>query len=412
MGQAIVLELSAMAHGGAALGRHEGRVIFVPYAIPGERVRVEIVEARARWAQARLLEVLRPSPWRVQAACPYFGPDQCGGCHFQHIAYQTQLELKQQVVIDQLGRIGQLAGIDVQPAIGAAEPWNYRNHVQFGVTDNGRLAFQCANGQDLIPVDQCLIIDPLLEELWGALDVEWPQLRRLTLRCGSVTGDQMAIFELEQYEDFDIEVDFPVSCLIRLADGESVVLMGDPYLAEHVAGRDYRVSAGSIFQVNTAAAEGLVELVCEYLAPTGDETLLDLYCGVGLFGLALAERVGRVIGVEARLNSAADWRYNAREMAHVELMEGDVETVLPTIEGPLAAGLVILNPPRAGAGEKIAAEIARLAPRRVVYVSCDPATLARDARLLVDAGYRLEHVQPVDAFPQTYHIESVALFGR
>jgi len=399
-----------MAHGGSALGRFENQVIFVPYAIPGERVRVEIAEAHARWARARLVEVLAPSPQRVEPPCPHFGQGKCGGCQFQHIDYEAQAEFKREIVADQLGRIGGLPDVRVLDIIGAAEPWSYRNHVQFSLTPEGRLGFLRADSHDVLPVQECLLLDPLLDDLWAALDMEWPQLHRLSLRCGSATGDQLAVFELNDYEDFDIEVDFAVSCVLLLADGEVVVLMGTPFLVEHVAGRDYRISAGSFFQVNTAGAEALVALVRDYLAPQGDEILLDLYCGVGLFGLALADSVDRVVGVESDPSAAADFRHNARGLGHVELAEGEAQQMLPRIGGPV--DLAVLDPPRAGAGEAVVAELARLSPRRIVYVSCDPATLARDARHLVDAGYALAEVQPVDLFPQTFHIESVALFTR
>jgi 23S rRNA (uracil1939-C5)-methyltransferase len=408
MPEIIDLQLTAVAHGGTALGRHQGQVIFVPYAMPGEVVRVEIVEASSRWAQARLVEVLQPSPQRVEPPCPYFGPDRCGGCHFQHIAYEAQAEFKRQVVIDQLARVGGLRETNVLDIIAAAEPWSYRNYAQFSLTPEGQLGFLTADSHRVVPVKECLILDPLLDDLWAALDMEWPQLYRLGLRCGSATGDLMAVFELDHYEDFDIEVDFPVSCVLLLADGETVVLVGNSYLTEHVAGRDYRISAGSFFQVNTAGAEVLVALVREYLAPSGDETLVDLYSGVGLFGLALAGSVGRVIGVEVDPSAVADFRYNARGLAHVELLEGKAETALARIEG--GVDLLVLDPPRSGAGRQVVGEIARLSPRRIAYVSCDPATLARDARYLVDLGYRLHQVQAVDLFPQTYHIESVALF--
>jgi 23S rRNA (uracil1939-C5)-methyltransferase len=410
MPEIIDLTLTAMAHGGSALGRHEGRVIFVPYAIPGERVRVEIVETRTRWARSRLLKVLQPSPHRVESPCPYFGPGKCGGCQFQHIDYEAQAEFKHQVLIDQLARVGGLSQVKVHDCIGAADPWAYRNHAQFSVTPEGQLGFLMADSHDVIPVKECLILDPLLDDLWAALDMEWPQLRRLGLRCGSGTGDLMAVFELDQYEDFDIEVDFPVSCVLLLADGEVAVLMGKAYLVEHAAGRDYRVSAGSFFQVNTAGAEALVELVRDMLAPTTQDTLLDLYCGVGLFGLALAEQVGTVIGVESDRSAAADFRTNAEGLDHVELIEGQVEQALTGLDR--SVDLIVADPPRSGAGKEVIGQIARLAPRRVVYVSCDPATLARDARHLSDSGYDLQEVQPVDLFPQTYHIESVALFTR
>lgn len=434
MPEIVELELTAMAHRGAALGRAPlvsappdqatsdggqkrrdsprpvGHVIFVPYAIPGETVRVEIVDLHKRWAQARLLDVSEPSPHRVEPPCPYFGAGKCGGCHFQHIDYEAQAEFKHQVVVDQLGRVGGLVDVSVQDIIGAAEPWGYRNHAQFSLTPDGRLGFLTADTHHVVPVRACLLLEPLLDDLWTALDMEWPQLHRLSLRCGSATGDLMGIFELDHYEDFDIKVNFPVSCVLLLADGEIAVLMGNPYLMEHVAGRDFRVSAGSFFQVNTGGAEALVSLVYGYLAPTGDETLVDLYCGVGLFGLALADHVGRVVGLEADPSAADDFRYNAQGLDHVQLVEGVAKTSLPRVEGPVE--LMVLDPPRSGAGRRVVHEIARLAPQRVAYVSCDPATLARDARYLTDVGFHLEEVQPVDLFPQTYHVESVALFVR
>jgi 23S rRNA (uracil1939-C5)-methyltransferase len=422
MSEIIDLKLTAMAHGGSALGRTtlphsqvqgesqkpKGHVLFVPYTIPGERVRVEITEEHARWARTRLLEVLEPSPYRVEPPCPYYGPGKCGGCHYQHIAYEAQAEFKQQVLVDQLKRVGGLQDVNALDIIGAEEPWRYRNHVQFSIDSDGRLGFLATDSHHVVPVEDCLLLDPLVGDLWAALDMEWPQLSRLGLRCGSATGDMMAVFELDHYKDFDIEVDFPVSCVLLLADGEAVVLMGSPYLVEHVAGHDYRVSAGSFFQVNTGGAEALVALVRDALVPAGDETLLDLYCGVGLFGLSLADQVGRVVGVEADRSAITDFRYNAQELDHVELIEATAEAALPQIED--SVDLVVLDPPRSGAGKGVMAEIARLAPRRIAYVSCDPATLARDARYLATANYELQQVQLVDLFPQTYHIESVALF--
>ena len=414
MSEIIDLQLSAMAHGGSALGRHSGRVVFVPYTIPGERVRVEIVQAHTRWARARLLEVLEPSPHRVQPPCPNFGPGKCGGCHLQHIAYEMQAELKQQVVTDQLARLGGLRDIDVQDCIGAAEPWGYRNHAQFSLTPEGVLGFLTAGGSEeplgVVPIRECMVLDPLLDDLWTALDMEWPQLYRLSLRCGSATGDLLAVFELDHYEDFEIEVDFPVSCTLLLADGEVVVLMGNPHLVEYVAGRDFRVSAGSFFQVNTSGAEALVALVQEYLEPTDGKTLLDAYCGVGLFGLSLAGQVDRIVGVEADPSALADFRYNAQGLENVAVIEGKAQKALASLEGPV--DLMVLDPPRSGAGKRTVGEVVRLQPQRVVYVSCDPATLARDARQLVDSGYQLRVVQPLDLFPQTFHIESVSLFVK
>jgi 23S rRNA (uracil1939-C5)-methyltransferase len=261
-------------------------------------------------------------------------------------------------------------------------------------------------------VEECLIMDSLLDDLWAALDMEWPQLFRLSMRCGSATGDRMAIFELDHYEDFDIEVDFPVSCVLMLADGEAVVLMGNDHLVDHVAGHDFRISAGSFFQVNTAGAEALVAVVRDSLAPGGDEVLVDLYCGVGLFGLSLADEVRHLIGIELDPSAASDFVYNAQglDQTNVEVVEGKAQAVLSRLSE--AVDLLVLDPPRSGAGKEVVREIARLGPRRIAYVSCDPATLARDARHLVDHGYELQGVQPVDLFPQTYHVEAVATFTR
>jgi 23S rRNA (uracil1939-C5)-methyltransferase len=314
------------------------------------------------------------------------------------------------VVVDQLARLGGLHDANVQDIIGAAEPWAYRNHAQLSTTPEGWLGFLTADTHHVVPVEECLILDPLLNELRAALDMEWPELHRLSLRCGSATGDRMAVFELNQYEDFDIEVDFPVSCVILLADGETVVLMGNAHLEEEVAGRDFRISANSFFQVNTAGAEALVAVVGESLAPEKGDRLLDLYCGVGLFGLSLADQVGSVLGVEADPSAVADFRHNAQGIDGVELVEGKVQPVLARFDGPVE--LLLLDPPRSGAGQAVTDQIARLQPKRIAYVSCDPATLARDARHLVENGFLLKEVQPVDLFPQTYHIESVALFVR
>jgi len=411
MPETLDLDLTAMAHGGTALGRHGRQVIFVPYAIPGERVRVQLVDEQARWAHAVPLEILEPSPHRVDPPCPYFGLDKCGGCQWQHIDYEAQVEYKRSVLVDQMARVGGLDVADlVEDPIGAAQPWHYRNQVQFHVTPDGELGFLTLDMQRIIPVKECYIIEPLLDELWEALDMEWPQLYRLSLRCGAATGDRLAIFELNEYEDFDVEVDFPVSAVLMLADGEVVVMMGDRFLTEHVAGRDYRISAGSSFPVNTGAAEALVAVARDYLAPRGGETLLDLYCGVGLFGLALAPDVGRVVGIEADPAAAADCRFNAQGLEAASVIEGRVDDVLAGLQDPV--DLALLSPTREGAGEAAIGGLARLAPERVLYVSSDPATLARDASRLAEAGYRVARLQPVDMFPQTFHIASMALFTR
>lgn len=406
----ITLQLTDMAHGGDALGRHEGKVIFVPYAIPGEEALVEIVEDKGSYARAQLVEILSPSPYRVDPPCSHFGPGKCGGCQWQHIAYPAQLELKAAVVGDQLARLGRLPEVPVKPTIPSASPWRYRNHVQFTVNDDGRLGFVATDGRRVEPIEVCYLLHPLLEELFAALDLELPELVRLSLRAGVNTGDQMMIFETQDDEPPILESDLPVSCVLLLSDGTPVNLIGSNHITEVVGGRRFHMSATSFFQVNTAAAEELVRVVSEYLAPAGDEVLLDAYCGVGTFALSLADKVGYVISIEEDAGAVADARLNATGLANVEFIEGSVEAILPRLDR--AMDLAVLDPPRQGCKPEALAALVELTPRRMVYVSCDPATLARDARKLADGGYHLVEVQPVDMFPQTYHIESVALFEK
>ncbi len=402
------LQLTDMAHGGEALGRREGKVIFVPYALPGEEVIVEVVEEKKRYARARLVEVTSPSRQRVPPPCPHFGL--CGGCHWQHIAYEAQLEFKERVLRDQLARLGGIPGAPLRPVIGMNKPWHYRNHLQFTVNEDGELGFLVADSHQVMPIETCYLPHPLLEEMLVALDLEMPGLKRLSLRAGVNTGQRMVIFETHDDEPFDLQVDLPLSCVFLLRDGRTATLVGYGHITERLAGREYRVSAGSFFQVNTAQAEELVHQVAHYLAPQGDETLLDTYCGVGTFGLSLAERVSHIIGVEENASALADAQVNAAGLENVELIEGRVEEILPRLERRI--DMAVLDPPRQGCSPEALAALAELAPAKIVYVSCDPATLARDVRTLCKVGYRLMEVQPIDMFPQTYHIESVALLHK
>jgi len=404
--QVIELELSAMAHGGEALGHRQGKVVFVPGAIPGEVVRARVVEDRNRWSRADLLAVLTASPHRIEPPCPYFGT--CGGCQWQHIAYEAQLRYKRQVVIQQLQHLGHIQDPPVYPLVGMREPWSYRNHAQFAVTGSGRLGFQAAHSRDVVPIDRCLILHPLLGELRRVLEVDWSDLTRLSLRAGIHTGDRMCIFEAESDEPPALEVDVEVSCVFRLRDGRDIPLIGLDAYHELIRGRRFRVSASSFLQVNTEQAETVIEIIRSYLDPQPDDTLLDVYCGVGSIGLSLADQVGSLIGIEEHPAAVADARANASDTVHVTFMEGDAQAVLSDLREPVSK--VVLDPPRQGCGPQVIESLRHLAPRRIVYVSCDPATLARDAVLLAQTGYSLVEVQPVDMFPQTYHIETVSLW--
>jgi len=407
----ITLKLEQMAHGGPAMGRHQGKVYFVPYTLPGETVAVEIETGKKGWVRARLIEVLEPSPERTAPLCPHFGPEACGGCQWQHIRYPAQLLYKTQVVRDQLSRLGGLADASVRPARAVGEPWGYRNHVQLHVSPGG-LGYVSADGQKVEVIGTCPIMHPLVAELFEELDVEITNLEQLSLRAGENTGEQLVIFETTDDEAFELMVDRPVSCVLMLSDGIPVTLVGKDHLLEQVAEHQYRVSAGSFFQVNTRGAEALIDAVADYLSPRPHETLLDLYAGVGLFSLALGGMVAQVIAVEANPYAAADARLNVRAagLDNVRIIAEKVVAVLAGLDEPVHT--VVADPPRSGLSPDIVRRLVSLRPERLVYVACDPASLARDARVFVDSGYRLVEVQPLDLFPQTYHIECVALFVR
>jgi 23S rRNA (uracil1939-C5)-methyltransferase len=410
MNSSFTLELTDMAHGGAALGRHEGKVIFVPYALPGETVHVEITDDHERYAHAQLLEVLKPSPDRVPPPCPYFGPQGCGGCQWQHAAYEAQVRYKTEVVADQLSRIGRFDDPPVEPTLPDETGWAYRNRARFHPAPDVGLGFLAADRHEVVPVDFCLIIHDLLSELYESLDLNLPDLEAMTLRAGIATGDQMLIFEMAEDEPPSVVLDIPASCVILLSDGIHANLVGQNYIVESVAGRDYRVSAPSFFQVNTRQAERLVALVLDFLDLQGGEVVLDGYAGVGLFTLPLAERAGLVVAVEQHPSAVEDLLENTAELENVEVVEGPVDAVVDDLSGPYDAAVV--DPPRAGLERETVQALVAAEPRRLVYASCDPATLARDGRQLANAGYHLETVQPVDMFPQTFHVESVSLWVK
>jgi 23S rRNA (uracil1939-C5)-methyltransferase len=259
-----------------------------------------------------------------------------------------------------------------------------------------------------MPVDYCLILHSMLSDLYDLLDLDVEGLKKLVLRAGTATGDRLIGFEMEEDKAPAVEVDETVSCVMLLEEGGYANLIGDNFITETIAGHTYHISASSFFQINSAQAEALVRLALTYLDLGGGETVLDAFCGVGLFSTHLAEQAGLVIGVESSASAVDDLLENTDGLDNVEIIEGAVEDVLPEIAVPLDA--VLLDPPRGGVDRHALDALADLEPQRIVYVSCDPATLGRDAKRLQSKGYSLVEAQPVDMFPQTYHVESVSLF--
>jgi len=407
------LELTAMAHGGSALGRSEGRAIFVPYAIPGERITARIIQDKGRFAYAEGVTLLEPAESRVYPRCPHFGPGRCGGCHWQHIDYPAQLEFKRQVVLDQMMRVGGFREITVHPTIPSPNPWEYRSHVTVHMTKDGQPGFISTDDEHIYPIDECHIIRPELLEVLQALAVDpidSPNLERVRLQVGSAPDDVVVALSTSDGEVPSIEIDLPVSVSFLDPDDAPEALIGAGTVQYVVKDHIFRVTAGGFFQVNLAQAETLVDLVLDRLQLTGSENVLDLYSGVGLFTAFLAERAALVTAVEGYPPAVDDADVNLANFTNVELIEGAVEDVLPELDDPdTHYAAAVIDPPRTGLEPKALDSLAAIAPPVIVYVSCDPATLARDAKRFAAKGYTLVDVQPVDMFPQTYHIEAVAV---
>ncbi len=375
-----------LVHGGEGLARRNGQVVFVPYSAPGDRLLVEPLPPKQSMLRARIVRVLEPSSLRSSPPCIYFG--QCGGCQLQHLRYEAQLQAKAAVVAEQLHRIGNLEA-EVLPTLPSPQPFNYRNHARFSVDGAGRLGFTRYRSHSVVPVDVCLL---MLEPINSVIRRVQGRLRgifQLSVRCGHNTGQLLVSPWIPSLERYGVE-------------------SGQPYYEERLLGRNFRVSAASFFQVNTPVAETLVTKVLEFLNLEGQETVVDAYCGVGTFTIPLAERARQVIGIEEAPSAVEDAAMNASGLSNVRFVRGKVEDVLGLLRERIDA--LVLDPARVGCAPPVIEAIRSRRPPRIVYVSCDPATLARDLKLIsADGLYRVRHVQPVDMFPQTYHVESVAL---
>jgi len=451
----IDVELTDLAYGGDAVGRYEGRVLFVPGGIPGERVRVDIVEERRGHARADMLEILRPSPERVEPAFPLLTDS---GCQWQHIAYQAQLTWKAHIVRQLLMRIGKQPDALVHPTIGmpgSIAPWHYRNIALFSVGPTGEIGFKLTESHNIQPLETCPLLHP-------ALDVVYQRVRaKLMEYFGDTLGEMVQGFTIRGAVGAvnNAGIGIPVGAvppsaqvvptllviharpgslmedpqqlaneLMTLTPGiigviiERVggrygrVFTGQEFLTDTVLGRRFRVSADSFFQVNLLQAAVLVERAIALLEPQHTDVILDGYSGVGLFSSFLASRGARVLAIESQPSAVMDARATTitNSQNSITILEGTLERLLGQLHYRRErVDVALVDPPRAGCHPKALQALQTLAPRAICYVSCDPSTLARDIATLCSGGrYRLVSAQPIDMFPQTYHIESVALLAR
>ena len=391
------MTVEKLVYGGDGLARLDGRVVFAPYVLPGERVRVRPEREKPGLVKAATEAVLEPSAERVAAPCPYFG--RCGGCHYQHAGYEYQLAMKRHILVEELRRLGKIEP-PAEIAVVAGEPWGYRNRAQLHV-ENGRLGYREARSHKLCAIGHCPISSPKVNQTLATLagmlrDSRWPRFVRGIEIFSDEGAVQLNVLETER----------PVARRFFEWCAEKI-----PGMVEGALDYDgrFRVSRNSFFQVNRFLLEKLVDTALE---GAEGESALDLYAGVGLFALAMAKRFRQVTAVESGSVAVRDLQFNAERagLGNVAAKVAAAEGFLEKLE--TAPDWVLLDPPRAGLGKAVVRRLAELKPRAVTIVACDPATLARDLAGLAAAGYGIERMTMVDLFPQTFHLETVVRVGR
>jgi 23S rRNA (uracil1939-C5)-methyltransferase len=447
LGQVIQYDITGQGHDGVGVGKYEGFTVFVPLAVPGETIKARITEVKNKYARARLLEVVKAHPDRADPLCPVY--EACGGCQSQHLSYEAQLRHKRQQVEDAFTRIGGLTDVVIHPVIGMEKPWRYRNKAQvpFGQRGGRVVAgFYASGTHEIIDMEACLIQHPandravakvkeLVQEL-GILPYDEIThegiLRHVMVRTGFATGEMMIVLvtngeRLPHQKELVKRLTAALPELKSLVQNinnrrtnvilgrENCLLWGEEVIHDRIGDVTFAISPHSFFQVNSIQTKVLYDQVKKYADLTGKETVVDAYCGIGTIALYLARKAAWVYGVEIVPEAIRDARRNAllNGMDHVHFETGAAEEVMPRwYSQGIRPDVVVVDPPRKGCDPALLDAVSRMEPDRLVYVSCNPATLARDAKILNEKGYRPLEVQPVDMFPQTGHVECVALFVR
>lgn len=404
------ITLEKFTYGGECMGRlPDGRAVFIPFGLPNEVVKIKLTQEKQNFARGEIVEILQFSKERIEPKCKHFA--KCGGCHYQHLTYEKQLQTKTEVLRDQLQRIGKIESPPVQNMIPSPNEWNYRNNIQFHLTDEGKLGFINSKGNSAFAIEECHLPHTEIDSFWKELNFESNiNIDRVSLRNGQ-DEDLMLILDSESPETPELEIEADVS-VIHVYENHPVVIAGQDHIFIKILDKDFKVSASSFFQVNTQMAEKMVEhLINQFPTPDSQTTLLDIYCGVGLFSKFFASKYEKIIGIELSSSACEDFVFNLDEFENIDLYEGTAEDILPKLANQIQTPThVIVDPPRAGIEKHALDAIINLKPQVIAYVSCDPSTLARDSARLINGGYQLKQVTPFDLFPQTYHIESISIF--
>lgn len=392
-----------IAHGGEAVARRDGKAHFVAGAIPGEVVEASIIEDRGSWARAALVSIIEPSPLRREPPCEYAGV--CGGCQWQFTNTETQRTWKRETVSGQLEHLGRISDPLVHDTVRVGPDLGYRNRMDFHVID-GRPGLYRPRSHDIVHLEHCPLLLPELQEVYGRLG-DLTDVKGITLRAGMRTGDKLAIVDgavPEHAKDWGIPV-------VHRRGTSLTSVIGQPSLSEVVSDVRFRIPTTGFFQNNTDGAEALVRLVRDALDMEESDTLLDGYFGVGLFGATVGQGAARVIGIESSSEAAAAARKNLEDVGvDHNLVVGSFLKDIESLDEYW--DVAVVDPPRKGLGERGVEAVTSAMPRTIAYVACDPASLARDARTLAGFGYEFIEATPVDLFPQTFHVETVALFER
>ena len=361
----IDVEILQLVYGGDGMARlSDGRAVFVPFTLPGELVRIQIVEEKKNYSRGKLVEIIKKSPQRIEPLCIHFG--ECGGCHYQHLVYPDQLKVKQQVLTEQLIRLAGITNPPVEPIIGSPQEWNYRSELQFHLSESGAPGFMAAGSDRIIEIQECHLPMPGIDSVWPQLDFEEePTVRRVEIMQGS---DEQVLVTLQGENDLpELELDLPVSVVYQNEQADWI-LAGDPYILMKVKEHVFSVSAGSFFQVNPYLVPRMVDEILTNLRLDPSFTVMDLYCGVGLFSAFLADRVGQLIGIEQSESACVDFSVNLDHASNASLYQGAVEDVLPGLD--VHPDIIIADPPRAGLHRLVVDDILKKAPAQIGRASC------------------------------------------